>query len=108
MEKVTPIIVMWTFFAIVGVATSTLTILLLQQRLRKEFIHGIQKMLIHDTFAEAMRGTAQVIACVVIVGYLVGFLGGDAMGWVLVAMNAIIVITSVNELITTWRNLNDS
>jgi hypothetical protein len=100
-----PQLALWLLIAVVGVAANGLTLLLLRRRMRSPIARNpaIKHMLQHNTFAEGVRTFAQLVALAIGVGYIFGFLQGDAIGWALVVMNGSKVANSVNEFLTALR-----
>lgn len=120
LQRLSPIVLSWAAVAFIGLGISILTYLLLRKNLYrqirlkeriasdlKQAIQDVINMLRHNMFAEIIRGTAQVVAILLIVGYVLGILNGSVIGWALVAMNTLIIVGSFNEFLTALRLLGD-
>lgn len=111
-ERLTSTLISWLLVAVIGIAISALTYLLLlknlhiQERMRNP-IQEIISMLQHNMLAEVIRGTAQICGIMLGVGYLVNLLPVQAVGWALVLMNVFTVVGSLNEFFTALRILKE-
>jgi hypothetical protein len=104
-----PAVLIWLAIALVGFAASLGTLLLMRFEIALHpmalAVPAVAAMKNHNMGSEIARISAQVIAFIVGVGFIAGWLSPEVVAWALVAMNFILCANSVNEFVLSIRLL---
>jgi hypothetical protein len=108
-SRIDLIILVWLAISLVGLVSSMGSLMLLVYEISKQpaalYVPEVAAMKRFNLWTEILRLLAQILALGIGVAYVLGLAQGQALGWVLVAMNFVLATNSLIEFSLTIRLL---